>query len=379
MGKHSSGFLRSFFRNLLIILNIVAIVWLALCYVASFTPPASVRYLALMSLTVPFALAANFLFVIIWLFSRRKWWALLSVLALVFCRQMVPAVFGYHIFRQNDWSKTESSFKLMSWNVHAMGTFNNPNEKAYARGVMEAIKRESPDVLCLPEFAMSADSGKRVYPQKIMAENGYRYFRFNMDNGYGPHIWIGTAIFSRYPIVNYKAHQLSPYIYLVAADVQVNGNVVRIGMMHLQSFGLSDEDKAVIEEVKQEKNSESIAKSRSFIWKFNEAYIRRAAEAEKFRKSLDSSPYSVIVSCEFNDLPYSYTYRTIRGAHADAFAERGIGFGRTYNQIIPTLRIDHIFYSAEQINIKAFETKYSQFSDHSPVMANFELMRDTTN
>lgn len=262
----------------------------------------------------------------------------------------------------------------MTWNVHAMGTFNNPHEKEHAKGIMQLIKEESPDILCLPEFAMNADPKKRDYPNKIMKDGGYKAYQFNMDNGYGPDIWLGTAVFSRYPIIKYKANELSPYIFLVECDVRINGTIVRLGVVHLKSFGLSDQDKAVIEAVKQDKNTESLAKSRSFLWKFNHAYLSRAQEAEKARAIISQSPYPVIICGDFNDLPYSYTYTTIKGNLSDAFAEKGRGFGRTYNQIVPTLRIDHIFYNANELKINAFKTTYSGFSDHSPVIANFEII-----
>ncbi len=261
----------------------------------------------------------------------------------------------------------------MAWNVHAMGTFNPPHEKEYAKGIIELIKEESPDILCLPEFAMNENPKKRVYPDLIMKEGGYTAYKFNMDNGFGPNIWIGTAIFSRYPIVNYTAHQLSPYIYLVETDIDIKGTIVRVGVVHLQSFGLSDEDKAVIEGVKQDQDRESLAKSKSFIWKFNDAYERRAQEAEKARAIINQSPYPLIVCGDFNDLPFSYTYTTVKGDMKDAFAEKGRGFGRTYNQIIPTLRIDHILYKENALQINAFKTVFSKFSDHSPLVANFEI------
>ena len=267
----------------------------------------------------------------------------------------------------------------MSWNVHAMGTFNHPNEKQYQEGVIETIKNESPDILCLPEFAINADPKKRTNVPRILKNGQYEEYHFNMDNGYGTNIMIGTAFFSRYKVEHYKAYELSPYIFLLECDVRLKENkIIRICAVHLQSFGLSDKDKALIEEMKQ-RNTESIGKSKPFAWKFNQAYIERGLEADKIAEIIRKSPYPVLLCGDFNDLPYSYTYMKSKGTLTDAFTQKGRGFGRTYNQIIPTLRIDHIFYEKSALNLKAFETVYSPHSDHSPVIANFELKNSSGN
>ena len=352
--------------------NIAAWCWLLLCYFASVTPPDEVKYIALLSLTTPFAILANFIFVVIWLLSSRKLLSLISIAILAFCYQMIPAIFGLHYFSENDWEPGNNRFKLMTWNVHALGTFNHPHEKKHAEAIIDFIRHEDPDILCLPEFAMSANRKLRRYPEIIRKSGNYRSYYFKMDNNYGPHIQIGTALYSRYPVVHYQAHALSDLIFLLEVDILIGEQIVRVAAVHLKSFGLSDEDKAVIEQVKQQK-TESLAKSRSFVWKFNQAYVERAREAEKVRQILGSSPYPVILCGDFNDLPYSYTYTTMKGSLNDAFSEKGRGFGRTYNQIIPTLRIDYILYNANALQVLALKTPYSGYSDHSPVIANFEL------
>ena len=44
-----------------------------------------------------------------------------------------------------------------------------------------------------------------------------------------------------------------------------------------------------------------------------------------------------IVTGDFNDVPNTYTYFTIRGKLQDAFLKQGFGIGRTYSGISPTL------------------------------------------
>lgn len=353
--------------------NIAAVCWLALCYAAGIVSPLKLNYLALFSLTTPFALAINFLFLFLWLFSAKKWRALFSLIPLLLCWQMIPAIFGIHFLKKNNWSPTENSFKLMAWNVHAMGIFNHPNEKKHVAGILELIREENPDILCLPEFSTPGKAPASTHARTIMEQNGYNTYRFDMDNGFGAHIWIGSAVFSRYPLVDYEAFWLNPYISLLQCDFRLpNTEIIRICILHLQSFGLTDADKAVIEGVKQTKGR-TLRSSRSFLWKFTEAYHERAKEAEMAMDIIRKSPYPVIICGDFNDLPYSYTYNVFDRDYTDAFTVMGKGMGRTYNQIIPTLRIDHIFYDPAAFRINALKIPYSPFSDHNPVIANFEF------
>jgi len=356
----------------LLLFNIATAFWLLGCYAASVLNPIEVEFIALLNLTLPFALIANISFGIFWIFSTHKFRFLVSLIPLMICYKMLPAIFGIHFYDQ-DWQPKPNHFKLLSWNVHAMGTFDHPNEIEQAKGIMNLIQEESPEILCLPEFATDADTSKWVFIPKIMNENGYHSYYFKEDNDFGPQIRIGTLLLSKFPVLDYKIHQLSKYIFMSPLDVELpTERRLSVFVVHLRSFMLSDNDKALIEEVKAN-NKKDIPTS--FLSKLNLAYIARADEAEKVASILEKIKNPLIVCGDFNDLPFSYTYTTIRNDMGDAFSTRGLGLGRTYNQIFPTLRIDHVFYDESLLTPVAFKTIKNKFSDHNPVIVNFEYSR----
>lgn len=372
--KKKQPILRRIVSHAMLLLNISAVVWLFLCYASSIKNPAEIRFIALFSLTIPFALAANIFFVLFWVFSSKKWRAILSLAVLILFHKMIPAIFGYHYFEKNEWERTANSFKLVSWNTHGMGIYIPAEERRLANGIVTLINSEHPDILCLPEFSVNNNPSKNKNLRRLINENRYHEYRINTDHILNDKVVVGTAILTKYPIVAYKVFDLNPEIYLLQCDVQVKTDqIVRVYVLHLQSFGLTDDDKAYIEKVKR--NDENIKKSKSLLSRFNNAYVKRAKEADQVAEIVAASPHPTIICGDFNDLPYSYTYTTIKGKLTDAFALRGRGFGRTYNQIIPTLRIDHILFSNGTLKLNAFKTLQTDLSDHNPVVANFELVK----
>ena len=374
--KRAKSLLGRIFSSTLLLLNLGAIIWLLLCYAASVLSPIEVGYFTFFSLTTPFAILVNLIFIALWLLTRGKWRALFSIAILVICWKLVSSVLGFNFFSSDDWVKGPERLKVISWNVHAMGAFDRTHEKQNAREIMDFLEAEDADLLCLPEYALHADPVKRTYTPEIKKRNGYSFFHFSEDNDYGQAIKLGTAIFSRYPVVYKKNHPLGKYIYMVQCDLKLpNDRIISVYTLHLQSFGLSDNDKDLFEEARQKRNADALSeKSRSYAWKFRRAYERRASEAEIAARIISSGKHPAIVCGDLNDLPFSYTYNTIRGDLRDVFADKGAGFGRTYNRIVPTLRIDYILYDGEAFSLKAFKTPYTEASDHNPVIANFELV-----
>lgn len=368
-------FFATFFMLLLLLVNVLAVVWLFLCYAASMVNPASVQNIAIFSLSSPFAIIANVFLVIVWLLSGKKWGALLSFIALAICYKIVFAIFAFN-FMGGSVAKKAETVKVMSWNVHGMGIFDEPGN-TNAKKIMALVKAENPDIFCTTEYFVMDKDSMKPYSHKIIADNKFKEYRIKVDNSLGTELLLGTAVFSKFPIVATKHYQISKYIYMLQCDMQLQrNNIVRMFFVHLCSFMLSEKDRAYLSSIKNKTKVDEKDKSyyRIFLRKFNADYAERATEANLASRIIESSPYPVLIAGDFNDLPASYTYTTMRAGLNDAFVDKGFGIGRTYNQLFPTLRIDHIFYDPKGLHIIGYKCPSTpHISDHNPVIANFEV------
>jgi endonuclease/exonuclease/phosphatase family metal-dependent hydrolase len=270
----------------------------------------------------------------------------------------------------------------MSWNVHGMGIFDHPAYRETSDKIIEQIKGEGADILCLYEFYTDYNSMLKPYATRLMRECGYTEYHFQYDNTLGTKIFLGVAIFSRYPISNVHSYPLHTRrdqqvdVVLNQCDVSLpNGQMIRVFATHLQSFLLSDNEKGYLEEVAKTDSGIVADRSKTFIRRFDDAYEKRSIQADSAAMIIAQSPYPVILCGDFNDLPGSYVYERMRGKLHDPFAEKGLGLGYTYNLLSRTLRIDYILYDADAFSLAGFKSPVSKLSDHNAVIANLQLRR----
>jgi len=373
--KTKESLLRRLFSHTILILNLLLVLWSALCYTAAYVSPVKVKYLAITNLTLPFVIAANICFIFFWLlFSNKKLRSICSILTLVLGYKVFITVFGLNFSGTNDMIQQPGTIKIMSWNVHGLGIFEKHDGKQVAEKMLAFIKKEDADIVCMPEYYTPGNDSMRPYAKRILAY-GYSTYKFCFDNKVGSDIYMGTAIFSKYPIENYAVRHLgTEWINVLQCDVKIKeGKKMRVFFLHMHSFGFSDYDKYYIEELK--KNGLGIPMHSSmFLWKFNYAYSVRAAEADTVADMIRNSPYPVLVCGDLNDLPGSYTYMKIRGDLNDAFLDKGKWIGRTFNELSPTLRIDHMFYNPATLQIMGYRCPPISLSDHRPVIVNFKVL-----
>ena len=365
--------LRIFTRRTLVVLNIITAVLYLLSCLAPYIKPGNSWVIAVLGLVFPVFLALLIGFIFLWLILklRRVWFSIIVLLA---GYKSIGVFWAFNTASAFHYQKKPGHIRIASWNVARFLEWKrNNNEKSQVRlKMLDQIQKQDPDILCLEEFFHSPDSIFYNNISEIKAM-GYPYYYFSYDPD-GDHQFIGSAIFSKYPMLDtglVRYFRPSMTEALVHADIKVNNDTIRVFATHLQSVQFRQKDYEAIDEIKTAKDS-LIDNSKTVLAKLRKAIILRASQADVVRQIMDDSPYPTIFCGDLNDTPNSYTYFTIRGDMQDAFLQKGFGIGRTFSSLSPTLRIDFIL-TDENFRIRQFTRVVKYLSDHFMLMADVEL------
>ncbi len=385
--KKTSLFFR-FLRSIYLLLNFLAVIWLALCQWASFYDPSDKpSLLSLFSFTIFFALLANVFFIVIWLFSQRKWRALLSLAAIILCWKITVPIFGFNFFGNNNIAvNSKGSLKIMTWNVHMFDLGEWTKDKTSKAKILKFIKEENPDILCMQEFYWDQSTTLEPYTS-VIQQLGYPFVEFSKEHVLKKNfitsqaakndvIITGHAVFSKYPLRNPQRYALTEkgYNMLSVEAIIDSARIFTVNVVHLTSVGLGRNELNYIEDVKSKGvDAQDESKSKFLLRKIRDASSVRAGLANKIDSLKRRMDYPQIICGDFNDVPGSYVYSTVKGRLSDAFVGKGLGLGRTYQHIFPTLRIDYVLYDSDHLKVEGYKSPYIGLSDHFPVIATFSF------
>lgn len=371
--------IRTFTRRFFIIANIITVAFFLMAAANAFLHPDKWWFFAILGLAFPFLLVLTLLFLICWLIARSRW-ALLSLAALLLGFTNIRALIGFHFGADFQEKKIENSLRILTWNVKWFDEQTKEKDAkrpGYRPQMLEFIRKENADVLCFQEYYEPGPNGPYSNVKDI-GNLGYPYFYRSIDYGKkGGHTEMGSAIFSKYPILDsgriiYNGPvQLRGAESLIWCDIDVNGQTTRIYTTHLQSVLLQKKDYRDLSIIRNAQDS-IVEASKSIIRKLKQGYTLRGDQVDIVREQLDKCPYPEVICGDFNDVPNSYTYFRIRGDRRDAFVEKGEGFGRTFSNISPTLRIDYIM-ADKKFDVEQYKRRLLPYSDHYPVIADLRL------
>jgi endonuclease/exonuclease/phosphatase family metal-dependent hydrolase len=357
--------LRKILYKILLAVNAVFAFSLLLSYLAVAISPGDFALPAFFGLAYPYLLLINIILVIIWAMLLR-FEALISV---------VVIAIGFHHFSnyikltRPSGDKT-NTFKVLSYNVRLFNYFENNRGITSEKKVIEFIKTQKPDIICLQEFFLS---GYPAVEEALMIDAlGGKYCSHMKLIGSGKNRFYGIVTFSKFPIIR-KGEIVHPgsSSLSIYTDVLIQNDTFRIYNNHLQSFRLRRMERSFIEELTASDDKETMNEVKSLSVSLKKGFVKRALQAQVVKDNINKSPYPVIVLGDFNDTPVSYSYRKIRKGLKDSFVNSGYGAGFTYKGNYPPNRIDYILYDDALIN-SYFEIIKVKYSDHYPIIAYFK-------
>lgn len=388
MGK--TTLFKRFFLITFILLNALSAIWLILCWYVSFKDVSKASsILSVLSFSNFFAVLANIIFIIFWLFTRKKWLSLISLFTVILTWSVGKTTFGIN-FSKNITKSDDIELKVMTWNVHMFDLGEWTRDKTSKDKILNLIAQEDPDIVCLQEFYTDHVNDKEPYTA-LLQQLGYPYYFFNKDANYfkrtlnldaqkGEKIDAGNVIFSKYPITNKQSINLDYGNKYVMSTCEVHiseTKIINVAVVHLQSVKFSDTDVDYVEEVKVEgiKKGEIPLddKTKNIVSKLTQSMSKRAWQANTIDSVINKLPYPVILCGDFNDMPGSYVYAKSKGNLNDIFIDKGNGFGRTFRRIFKTLRIDYMFYDGKHLQGMGYATLKVDLSDHYPVLGTFRF------
>lgn len=366
---------RRFTKTVFVVLNVLTAIAFLLASLAPSLNPQQWWFISMLGLGYAFIIITLIAFIFFWLFFKKRL-VLISLIALLIGWKGISVFFAFHNPPRFDYNKEENSLRVVHWNVGRFTEWKRNNNKGSKTRLkmMDLLKEQNADVLCLQEFFHSRDSVYYDNLTHVMKELGYPHYYFSWDND-GHLQWVGNVIFSRLPIVDsglIRYPRPSIPESLVYADILFNGDTVRFYTTHLQSLRFQKRDFETIEGIKNT-DEEAVQGSKTILSKIKRGIILRKLQADVVKEVVSQSPYPVVLTGDFNDVPNSYTYATIKGKDLqDAFLQTGFGIGRTYTDISPTLRIDYILTS-KNIQLRQFNRVSKVLNDHHLLVADINL------
>jgi endonuclease/exonuclease/phosphatase family metal-dependent hydrolase len=346
-------------------LNIVASLLLLLSYLAPFTDPRRVVFIAMLGFVYYFLVLANVPFIIYWGFRKPRFMFISGIVILLGCHT-AGLYFGFNKQPDAAAKPQPTSHRLLQYNVRGFAGVGDYQNKSTKKQILDVIESQRPDLITMEEFGTDKLNSDSVISSlgKILKANSY-YFKVYSQT---PANRFGNAILSRYPIVDTGSFRTDRKLRtkVIFADIKYNGAVIRIYCIHLKAVNIN------IEAKKQYLNGEiELGKSPFVLGRIDTAFTKRTIQVEAIRNHIKLCPYPFIIAGDFNDTPNSFAVNELGRGLKNAFTEKGAGLQTTYYAKLP-LRIDYVLASP-QFDVLSYMAIDRKISDHKPVIIDVRL------
>ena len=279
---------RAFAQAFLITLNILLAVFYLLACLAPYLNPHHWWFISLLGLAFTFLFFLLLFSILFWLVIRIKY-ALLFFIVLLFGWKSILVSFAFNLTRNFNYERQTGTVRIVTWNVaRFIEIMKNNNKGSQVRlKMMELLKQQNADILCLQEFHTSTRPSYYDNISYVTKELNYPYHYFSWDED-GTGQFYSSIIFSRLPIVDtglirYPVPSL-PEV-LLHADIKFGGDTVRIFTSHLQSVQFKKLDYERIDRIRNYEDS-VLSNSKDIFSKIKRGITYRSGQAKLVRKKL---------------------------------------------------------------------------------------------
>jgi endonuclease/exonuclease/phosphatase family metal-dependent hydrolase len=370
---------RRFTKHFFIVINfIAAILFLLGCYGYLFKP-SSMWPVGFFTLSAFYFLLVLVAFIFFWLFIKPVR-CLISIAAILLAYKPLSNLIPYRLSNSFTKPKAENALRVMTWNVAQFNIMEDKQHPEVKGQMLNTINEYQPDIACFQEMvAEDSTVNDHGHMDEFLEKLNFKnyFYSYNIKEDFWGYAHFGIIIFSKYPIINKQTVGFYPNDYnsiFQYIDIVKGEDTIRVFNIHLQSLRFSKENLKYIHKPTVEDENKALKESKNIIAKFKRGFLKREIQADRIHAEIVKSPYPVIVTGDFNDVPNSYAYHTIGGDMKNAFVEKGSGLGRTFSGISPVLRIDNIFVD-DKMNVLQFNLVKKKLSDHFSIIADVEMAK----
>src|SRR5574344_1419310 len=338
----------------LIITALVMILTFVGLYGGNVTPVGNTAR-AMLCFALPLLIMGNVIMLIFWLIRRRWIWAIMPFITLLCCIKYVGTLYQFGALPKD--ADEQPGIKIATYNV---SSFGREASGFIAQDSLTEMKNQKVDILCMQEYSDNNGVQKNT-------DNYLKYFPYKASGkGY-------MIIFSKYPIKSSKIILFEQTNNSALwADVNVKGKMIRVFNVHMETTGENSTMRHVAKAIMKGDDVNNNAIIEAIYGNYMFGMMVRAGQAIEISNEKRLSQLPIILCGDFNDVPYSFVYNTLKGELEDGFTECGSGFMTTFRGGKKSVRIDYIFHDKSMKGISYYKRDLT-YSDHFPVFMKIQL------
>lgn len=307
----------------------------------------------------------------LWWVVRWKRWFFISAAAMLIGGSSIGLFYRSDMTtKPSEVDRSRDDLVVATYNVMNFSDEDAPEGVDNFDSIIGWLNEQGVQIACLQEAYFSSSKSFGDFKEGLR-KMSYGFFSHSQADNQHSQTGSGYALLSSYPIVRHSVvGESNNNVYGVWADVKIGRDTLRIFNLHLQSTGITSDERSDTLSPQIIEDTMARAKLSKVVTKMLDNYRARAEQADNTAREIALSPHPVVVCGDFNDTPVSYTYNTILSEGlSDAYMECGRGVEYTFKGLYNLFRIDYILTHQNSFDVKTYDSYNLDYSDHKSIVS----------